>query len=200
MEKTESTNVTDCVLNIIQNKTENCHTKNMPNQNHLLEISRNHVFWYIITPITLHISCEEEDMIQNLTMPTNIYLSTNCDEVHVISEKPETIRKTVRIKENELSANFSKYDEIYGNWKLNETIKIDTINITSLKERRKNERAFNEQYQNSKTYRFFYDATMVPIEYVADVEDPLTQIFFIIILPITLWICFLRVCCRPCLK
>lgn len=198
IEKIEPKNGTNCITNIVQNKTEYCHTKNITNQNYLIELSEHHIFWYIVEPITLHISCEDEDMTYDLTKSTHIYLNESCDEFYATNEKPETIRKTIQVKENELSANFSKYDEIYGNWTLNETLKIDKINFTSLEGRQKNEGA-DEQY-HSKTYRFFNDIILVPIEYAADVEDPILEIFLIIIIPITLWICFLRVCCKSCLE
>lgn len=193
IEKNDSINETDCILGIIHNKTENCQTRNMTHENHLVKLSKNHIFWYITDPITLHISCEEGDTSYNMTKSTHIYLNDSCDEFHVTSEKPETIRKTIEIKGNELSANFSKYDEIYGNWTLNKTLKFEKINITKLKLKIDGE-TNDEQIS---MYRYFYDMILEPINYIT---QPITDILIIIVLPITLWICFLRLCCGPCLK
>lgn len=119
---------------ILKNDTIHCPTKELANNNYYIKTSKNSVYFHILRPISLKITCTTETDIRNLTKNTEIEYGNECDIFEMISEirydkRTDTITK---IYTPIININFTMYDPFYNNRTYNVT-QIDRDNIILLK-------------------------------------------------------------------
>lgn len=128
------TRPSECIhMLITRNNHGSCETKTLEPKNYIMQTSPTSLYCYIINPITLKISCEDQDEIYKLGNPTEISYRMNCNFYKLKnSEGNNTLinYRVIDLSSPKLGPEFAYYDLNLNDWNEN----ITEINRKELRE------------------------------------------------------------------
>lgn len=185
---------------------DRCNYKNIPTQNYIFRISPFCLYFYIINPISLKLSCLEKSILINMTSNSKIHLEKHCEiykysNIHYDSSDP-TILST-----NEISAfpQLQIYDKVAKKWGDNitplEKNKLYLLDLKNKSEKAiKKLKVFREEIARSMKNRtafsflddFWYDLT----DQIDFIKNKIAiSILIVCVIPIIMYILVKLLCC-----